>query len=53
MVDLTPEEIAALLWHVAVVEHAYGRDHPDDGASASAAKKLEADLDAKRRERAA
>jgi predicted DNA-binding transcriptional regulator YafY len=53
VLDLTREEIEALLWSVHVIDHAYGRDHPDDGASASAARKLEAELAAKREERAA
>jgi hypothetical protein len=39
---------------IRVVDHAYGRDdRPDDGASASVAAKLEAQLAAKREERAA
>jgi DUF1365 family protein len=54
MVDLSRDELEALLWSVRVISHAYGRyDHPDDGASASAAAKLEAELAAKRGERAA
>jgi predicted DNA-binding transcriptional regulator YafY len=40
-VELTREEATALLWCERTVAHAYGRDHPDDGASAAAAAKLE------------
>jgi len=53
VVDLTRQELEALLWHVAVVDHAYGRDHPDDGASASAAAKLESEFAARREEHTA
>jgi hypothetical protein len=50
MLDLTREEIEALLWSVAVVGHAYRHDHTDDGAGRSAAEKLEAALAEKRGE---
>jgi hypothetical protein len=49
VVGLTRAEAEALLWLERVVGHAFGREHPDDGASASAAQKLEAALAEERR----
>jgi predicted DNA-binding transcriptional regulator YafY len=51
-VILTRDEVEALLWAIEAVAHAYGRDHPDDGAGESAQRKLEEALAAEK-ERAA
>jgi hypothetical protein len=40
MVDLTPEEIESLLWHIETITHAYGHEHPDQGAAHQAELKL-------------
>ena len=40
-VDLSLDEITTLLWHLRVVDHAYGHEHSYLGAAASAEAKLE------------
>jgi DICT domain-containing protein len=45
MVDLTPSEIRALLWHLHVVDHAYGDQPPENDTIESARGKLERELD--------
>jgi hypothetical protein len=44
MVELTRAEVEALLWHLAVVDRAYGQDQSYFGAGTSVEAKLEAAL---------
>jgi hypothetical protein len=40
-IHLTREEIEAILWHINVVDRAYGHDHPADPVVSSVERKLE------------
>ena len=50
MVDLTSQEIKALLWHIDIVDHAYGNGHPEGSTIDSAKGKLLDALNDKKKE---